>query len=81
VTRIKDEGIAAAIAELRGWLDAYMLSPDFEARAILAADEIEKGGLRTARELADALGLPEQFLAIALEKHAAKFIADHGGLN
>jgi O6-methylguanine-DNA--protein-cysteine methyltransferase len=67
--------------EIRECLRLYMLTPDFEVRAILACDEIQKGALRTAAELADALGLPEPFLAAALEQHAKQFLADHGGLN
>jgi hypothetical protein len=67
--------------EIRECLRLYMLTADFEVRALCACEEIQQGGLRTAAELAEALGLPEPFLAVALEQHAKKFIADHGGLN
>lgn len=66
--------------EVRRQLADYMASADFEVRAHAACAEIQGGGLRTAAELADALGLPEPFLEFALEHQAAKFSADHGGL-
>lgn len=67
--------------EIRECLRLYMLTPDFEVRAMCACEEIQQGGLRTAAELAEALGLPEPFLAVALEQHAKQFLANHGGLN
>jgi hypothetical protein len=40
-----------------------------------------QGGLRTAAELADALGLPEEFVALGLEKTTKEYSAKNGGLN
>jgi hypothetical protein len=75
-----DQEIEAAAAEVRRQLDEYMASADFEARANAACAAIQAGGLRTNAELADALGLPERFLSIAMEKQNKRFIADRGGL-
>jgi hypothetical protein len=76
-----DQEIEAAVAELRASLDEYLRSDDFEMRAARAWMQIENGGLRTTAEMAEALGLPEQFLTVALAKQGKQFIADHGGLN
>jgi hypothetical protein len=70
-----------AAADLRAWLAAYMLTPAFEIRAIAACAEVEAGGLTDAESLAHALGLPVEFLGIALEKHVAKYVAEMGGIN
>jgi hypothetical protein len=67
-----------AAAQIRQLLDTYLNSAEFEQRANAACAEIEKGGLRTTAELAEALGLPERFLEIALAKQAAKFAPNNG---
>jgi hypothetical protein len=77
---LTEQELNQVAAEVRRQLDEYLLSAVFEGRAHAACAEIQAGGLRTTAELADALGLPEPFLAFALEKQAAKFVADHGGL-
>ena len=78
---LTDGQLDEAAANLRAWLDGYMRTPAFELRTIAACAEIEKGGLTDAPSLAHALGLPVEFLAIALEKEAAKYIARMGGIN
>jgi O6-methylguanine-DNA--protein-cysteine methyltransferase len=75
-----EQQIDAAAAQVRQALDAYMASADFEARADAACAAIQAGGLRTNEELAEALGLPERFLAVALQKQKSKFFAERGGL-
>ena len=69
------------VAELRACLDAYLRTPTFEVRAQLACEEIQRGGLTDAKDLAHALGLPVEFLEIAFAKYAASYVADHGGIN
>jgi hypothetical protein len=75
-----EQKLNRVVAEVRRQFDAYMASADFEVRANAACAAIQAGGLRTDAELAEALGLPERFLALAIEKQAAKFNAGHGGL-
>jgi hypothetical protein len=81
ISKLTDEERADRANSLRSCLDAYMRTPAFELRTIVACDEIQKGGLTDAESLAHALGLPVEFLAIALEKEAAKYIARMGGIN
>ena len=77
---LTEQDIDFAAAQVRQALDDYMLSADFEVRADAACTAIQAGGLRTNEELAEALGLPERFLAVVLQAHAEKIFAHHGGL-
>jgi hypothetical protein len=76
-----DEQLDEAGADLRAHLDAYFLTPEFEARSIAAVAQIEAGGLKDAESFAAALGLPVEFLEFALRKHVAAYVARNGGLN
>ena len=62
------------------FLNTDVLIDSFEQGGI-GLEEIQCGGLTDAESLAHALGLPVEFLTLAFEKHAAKYVADHGGLN
>jgi hypothetical protein len=75
-----EEEIDEAAARVRKVLENLMASAEFEVRADLACAEIQAGGLRTTSELAAALGLPEQFLAVALQKYGEKIFPHNGGM-
>ena len=78
---LTDGELDEAAANLRAFVTAYMLTPEFEILSIAACAEIQRGGLTDSKSLARALGLPVEFLSLAFEQHAAKYVADHGGLN
>jgi alkylated DNA nucleotide flippase Atl1 len=77
MTPAEKDRVAADIARQ---LDTYLDSDEFAARAETACRLIEVGIVPTNAELAELLGLPERFVAVALDKQAAKFSALRGAL-
>ncbi|RXH41070.1 hypothetical protein [Bradyrhizobium zhanjiangense] len=66
-------------AEVRRQVIAFMTTPEFEQRAKAACAAIDRGELRTDAEIADALGLPENFVSFALGLAAREITAPNTG--